>query len=195
MERNGLRLKCPQCRVPIERLHPPSQYRLRVSTLLKFPCPHDGCPLTQVEQNVYNDHVEQCQFRPGLCPIVQSGCMWTGSAEDVLNHIRSDHKYVRFIKTSANFVKITLDAISINMNQRTWFFVIVWRGKTIIVHVTLGQARLKFYFKSNFTLQESIPKLKLKFVSSLTEGLSLIKTAKVFPYHQTALEPLAISQH
>lgn len=190
MKRNGCGMGCPQCRASVLDLREPSAYHVRVSEYLSFPCPNasEGCTIGQIHRDHYNVHIAECEYRPGECLIVRSNCVWTGTAAQVLVHIKNEHKYVRLIQTSADWIQITLDSIYINMNLPRWFFLVAWRGKPIIVHVTLDQASMKMHFKSIFTAQESIPQLKIKLLSPQTEGLIFEKKASVLNFHDNNIE-------
>ena len=89
-------VKCPTCRVPIpqteSRNH--SLEQIARSLRLPFPCKYktNGCDVTSLLTNLPK-HEKRCGYGPYVCPDGNGKCDWSGSREEVAQHLIDEHKY------------------------------------------------------------------------------------------------------
>ena len=90
--------KCPTCRETLHRKDSRnhSLEQIAGSLGLKFPCKYSlgGCDVTLVIAEKA-EHEDLCEHKPFRCPSLSGECQWSGSREEVAQHLIDEHKYRR----------------------------------------------------------------------------------------------------
>jgi E3 ubiquitin-protein ligase SIAH1 len=84
---------CPTCRATLDNIRNLAMEKLALS--VQFPCKYSSNGCTNVFYcNQKSEHEEICEHRPYACPCPGASCKWSGSLEQVMNHLLSQHKSI-----------------------------------------------------------------------------------------------------
>ncbi|KAL3321309.1 E3 ubiquitin-protein ligase Siah1 [Cichlidogyrus casuarinus] len=88
---------CPSCRGPLDNIRNLALEKLAMT--IEFPCKYSshGC-VEVVHYTKKKIHEDTCEFRPYLCPCLDSSCKWIGPLENVMNHLLVSHKNITTLK-------------------------------------------------------------------------------------------------
>jgi len=84
---------CPSCRAPLANIR--NLALEKVAEQVLFPCKFSssGCQLT-MSSATKPAHELHCDYRPYVCPCPGSSCKWSGSVNDVMSHLLSQHNAI-----------------------------------------------------------------------------------------------------
>ena len=139
-------LKCPKCReeLPQKDSRNYSLEQMARSLGLQFPCKNKiyGCDVTSLLTEKLN-HEELCECQLYYCPSLYGGCRWSGSGEQVAQHLIAKHKYPK-IESGIDYWLLKLDS---EKGFDIWRKILSFNDQNFIF-IRKFDSKRRYYFKA-----------------------------------------------
>ena len=128
-------LKCPTCRdtIPRKDNRNYSLEQIADSLRLQFPCKYktNGCDVTSLLTDI-SKHEDLCQHKPFKCPDVLGECEWSGSKEEVTQHLMDEHNYRRIDSRIFN-KRIKLNDKRAKLCDNFWAIILYYKNQNFVI--------------------------------------------------------------
>ena len=139
-------LLCPTCRetLPQKDIRSYSVEQIAESIRLLFPCKYSlsGCDVNSLLTEKAK-HEEQCGYGPYVCPDVNGRCRWSGSREEVAQHLIDEHNY----PINESNVEYWLLLLDYKIETKTWPTILTFNDQKFIFIRKFDSDR-KYHFKA-----------------------------------------------
>ena len=185
--------KCPTCRAElIQDIRNHSLEQIAENLYLPFPCKYktNGCVVTS-RLTEKAKHENLCEYKPFKCPDMSKECDWSGSGDQLVQHLIDEHYYLEDIHLSIQ----TIDLINLHylkfcntfwsslLNTKNQNFVIIHKYQTIsdkqyqieIFVLFIGEQRIADKYKYKIQI---INKSNCKELQWIDKPISIRKNIK-----------------
>ena len=193
-------VKCPTCREALPRKDNRnySLEQIAESLRLPFPCKYktNGCDVTSLLTHIHK-HEELCEQKPYKCPYITGECQWTGSREEVTQHLMDEHKHRRIdchiyskrIKLNDKRIKLCDNFWAIILYYKNENFVLIRKYNNIfnqfsIIVLFIGEQRIADQFKYKIEVINESNDNKLQCIEKPISIRSDVESLLSFDYNE-----------
>ena len=131
-------LQCPTCRVeliqPDIRSH--SLEQIAGNLRLPFRCKYSlyGCDVTSLLTEKAK-HEDLCEHKPFRCPDMSEVCYWSGSGDQLVQHLIDEHNYRRDIRSKICSTSQTIDLVDLKFKSTNtiWPSLLNYKNQNFII--------------------------------------------------------------